>query len=154
MNPAAFYPTSTDILRFLPELILTIGGVVLLVLEALTGDHKDKSSLGYVSIGVVLAAMFAVPVTLANPGVSFNGMIISDGFAAFFRMVTLLVGLFTLLCSTSYLTREKSNSGEFYLLVLFSLAGQGIMASSNELIMVFLGLEIASISSFVLAGFL
>ena len=154
MNPSAFYPTSTDILRFLPELILTIGGVLLLVLEALTGDHKDKSSLGYVSIGVVLAAMLAVPVALANPGVSFNGMIISDGFAAFFRMVTLVVGLFTLLCSTSYLTREKSNSGEFYLLVLFSLAGQGIMASSNELIMVFLGLEIASISSYVLAGFL
>lgn len=154
MNPAAFYPTATDFLRFLPEMILTIGGVLLLVLEALTGDNKDKTSLGYVAIAVVLGAMFAVPVALANPGTSFNGMIVSDGFAAFFRMVTLLVGLFTLLCSTSYLSREKANTGEFYLLVLFSLAGQGIMASSNELIMVFLGLEIASISSYVLAGFL
>ncbi len=154
MNPAAFYPTATDYLRFLPELILTIGGVLLLVLEALTGDNKDKSSLGYLAIAVVLGAMFAVPVALANPGTSFNGMIVSDGFAAFFRMVTLLVGLFTLLCSTSYLSREKANTGEFYLLVLFSLAGQGIMAASNELIMVFLGLEIASISSYVLAGFL
>lgn len=154
MNPAAFYPTATDYLRFLPELILTIGGVLLLLLEALTGDNKDKTKLGYVAIAVVLGAMFAVPVALANPGTSFNGMIVSDGFAAFFRMVTLLVGLFTLLCSTSYLSREKANTGEFYLLVLFSLAGQGIMAASNELIMVFLGLEIASISSYVLAGFL
>ena len=154
MNPAAFYPSATDYLRFLPELILTIGGVLLLVLEALTGDHKDKTKLGYLAVAVVLGAMLAVPVALANPGASFNGMIVSDGFAAFFRMVTLLVGLFTLLCSTSYLSREKANSGEFYLLVLFSLAGQGIMAASNELIMVFLGLEIASISSYVLAGFL
>ncbi|MFN9459802.1 MAG: NADH-quinone oxidoreductase subunit N [Acidobacteriota bacterium] len=154
MSPAAFYPTATDYLRFLPELILTIGGVLLLVLEALTGDHKDKSKLGYLAAAIVVGAMFAVPVALANPGASFNGMIVSDGFAAFFRMVTLLVGLFTLLCSTSYLSREKANTGEFYLLVLFSLAGQGIMAASNELIMVFLGLEIASISSYVLAGFL
>ena len=73
MNPAAFYPTATDYLRFLPELILTIGGVLLLVLEALTGDNKDKTSLGYVAIAVVLGAMFAVPVALANPGTSFNG---------------------------------------------------------------------------------
>jgi NADH-quinone oxidoreductase subunit N len=154
MNPAAFYPSAVDYLRFLPELILTIGGVLLLILEALTGDNKDKTKLGYVAIAIVIGAMFAVPVALANPGLSFNGMIVSDGFAAFFRMVTLLVGLFTLLCSTSYLSREKANTGEFYLLVLFSLAGQGIMVASNELIMVFLGLEIASISSYVLAGFL
>lgn len=154
MNPAAFYPSTTDVLRFLPELILTLGGVLLLLLEAITGDHKDKTSLSYVAIAVVVAAMLAVPVCYGQPGTSFNGMIISDGFAAFFRVVTLLVGLFTLLCSSAYLSREKANSGEFYLLVLFSLAGQGIMVASNELIMVFLGLEITSISSYVLAGFL
>lgn len=154
MNPAAFYPSSVDYLRFLPEIILTVGGVLLLFLEAVTGDHKDKTSLSYVAIAAVLGAMFAVPVAVSSPGEAFNGMIVSDGFAAFFRMVTLLVGLFTLLCSPSYLTREKANSGEFYLLVLFSLLGQGIMVATNELIMVFLGLEIASISSYVLAGFL
>jgi NADH-quinone oxidoreductase subunit N len=154
MNPAAFYPTATDYLRFLPELILTIGGVLLLVLEALTGDHKDKSKLGYLAAAIVVGAMFAVPVALANPGASFNGMIVSDGFAAFFRMVTLLVGLFTLLCSTSYLSRRKSQHGRVLPPRSVLARRPGIMAASNELIMVFLGLEIASISSYVLAGFL
>ena len=89
-----------------------------------------------------------------NPGSGFNNMIVSDGFAAFFRLVVLAVGLLTVLCSTSYLQRENSNTGEFYVLLLFSLAGQCLMAAANELIMVFIGLEISSIASYILAGYL
>ena len=64
------------------------------------------------------------------------------------------VGILTVLTASEYLDREKAHAPEFYALVLFSIAGQSIMASANELIMIFIGLEISSIASYILAGFL
>jgi len=64
------------------------------------------------------------------------------------------VGLLAIFCSTEYLRREGAPGGEFYALILFSIVGQSIMAASNELIMIFIGLEISSIASYILAGYL
>jgi len=81
-------------------------------------------------------------------------MLIVDSFATFFRVLVIAVGLLAVFCSTEYLKRERSPGGEFYALILFSLVGQSIMAASNELIMIFIGLEISSIASYILAGYL
>jgi len=81
-------------------------------------------------------------------------MIIVDGFATFFRGLVIVVGALTVLSSMAYIERERPASGEYYAVLLFCLAGQCLMASSNELIVIFLGLEIASIASYVLAGYL
>ena len=152
---AKFFPQAADMMRFLPETILTIAGTLLLLLEAFKKKDEDSrsmnSTLALIAIGV---AMYGTVLAYQNPGTGFNGMIVSDGFAAFFRLVVLAVGLLTVLCSTSYLEREKSNTGEFYVLLLFSLAGQCLMAAASELIMVFIGLEISSIASYILAGYL
>ena len=109
------------------------------------------STLAAISIGL---AMYGTVVAYDNPGFAFSNMLVSDGFAAFFRFVVLGVGLLTVLCSTAYLEREKSSTGEFYVLLLFSLAGQCLMAAANELIMVFIGLEVSSIASYILAGYI
>jgi NADH-quinone oxidoreductase subunit N len=77
-----------------------------------------------------------------------------DGFATFFRVVVIGVGILTVLSSYHFLEREGAETGEFHALLLFSVAGQCIMVSANELIMIFIGLEISSISSYVLAGYL
>jgi len=151
---AKFFPQTAELLRFLPEIILTIAGTLLLLLEGFKKDEDSRtviSSLTLLSIGL---AMYGTVVAYQNPGLAFSNMLISDGFAAFFRLVVLAVGLLTVLCSTAYLEREKSNTGEFYVLLLFSLAGQCLMAASNELIMVFIGLEVSSIASYILAGYL
>jgi NADH-quinone oxidoreductase subunit N len=81
-------------------------------------------------------------------------MILVDGFAVFFRAVVMGVGFLSILASLSYLDREDSRNGEFYSLILFSLVGQCIMVTSADLIMVFIGLEISSIATYILAGFL
>jgi NADH-quinone oxidoreductase subunit N len=81
-------------------------------------------------------------------------MLVVDGFATFFRCLVISVGLVTVLSSADYLHRERNRGGEFYALILFSIAGQSIMASANELIMIFIGLEISSIASYILAGYL
>lgn len=150
---AKFFPPAADMLRFLPEIILTIAGTLLLLLEAFKKDEDSRSVISTLAAIAIGVAMYGTVVAYQNPGTGFNGMIVSDGFAAFFRLVVLGVGLLTILCSTAYLEREKSSTGEFYVLLLFSLAGQCLMAAANELIMVFIGLEVSSIASYILAGY-
>lgn len=150
---AKFFPPAADMLRFLPEIILTIAGTLLLLLEAFKKDDDSRSVISTLAAIAIGVAMYGTVVAYQNPGTGFNGMIVSDGFAAFFRLVVLGVGLLTILCSTAYLEREKSSTGEFYILLLFSLAGQCLMAAANELIMVFIGLEVSSIASYILAGY-
>jgi NADH-quinone oxidoreductase subunit N len=85
---------------------------------------------------------------------AFGGLVTVDGFATFFRLLVIAAGFLTVLGAVPYLKREGLPAGEYCALILFSLVGQGLMACSNELILMFLGLEISSISTYILAGFL
>ncbi len=151
---AKYFPQTAEMLRFLPEIILTLAGTLLLLLEAFKKDDDSRSAISTLAAVAIGVAMYGTVVAYQNPGLAFSNMIVSDGFAAFFRLVVLGVGLLTVLCSTAYLEREKSSTGEFYVLLLFSLAGQCLMAAANELMMVFIGLEVSSIASYILAGYL
>ncbi len=77
-----------------------------------------------------------------------------DGFATFFRVLVMVVAILTVLPSYRFLDRQNAETGEFHALLLFSIAGQCVVASANDLIIIFIGLEISSISSYVLAGYL
>src|SRR3954451_2655996 len=81
-------------------------------------------------------------------------MITVDGYGTFFRGLVLVVGFLCILISFSYLKREQAQTGEYYALILFSLVGQCVLVTANDLIMVFIGLEISSIATYILAGFL
>src|SRR6185312_15063437 len=70
------------------------------------------------------------------------------------RGLLLVAGFLCVLSSLSYLEREGAQSGEYYALILFSLVGQCILATAGVLIMVFIGLEVSSIATYILAGFL
>ncbi len=153
MPLANFIPTADDYLRYLPEIILTVVGVVIMFLEAVGGERR-KPALGWLAGAGLLAAIWGSVVALGVGGTGFQNMVIVDGFATFFRILVLVIGLLTIVSSTQYLDREKANAGEFHALLLFSIAGQCVMASANELIMVFIGLEISSIASYILAGYL
>jgi len=98
--------------------------------------------------------MWGAVAAYSNPGPAFNNMLVVDGFGTFFRVLVIAVGLLAYFTSTSYLERERAEPSEFYALVLFSVVGQCLMATANELIVIFIGLEISSISSYVLAGYL
>ncbi|MDX1979001.1 MAG: NADH-quinone oxidoreductase subunit N, partial [Bryobacteraceae bacterium] len=148
-----FMPTAADMTRFLPELILTVFATLIMVLEPLTGE-ENKSRLGIIALVGLFGALWGAAVAYSNPGTAFSSMLIVDGFATFFRYLCISVGILTVLASFAYLNREHANSGEYYSLILFSIAGQSVMVSANELIMLFIGLEISSIASYVLAGYL
>jgi NADH-quinone oxidoreductase subunit N len=146
-------PGAAEYARFLPETILAGVATAAMVLEPLTPAPRKKllGSLGLAGLAAALAAAVAQG---WNPGLAFSGMLQVDGFATFFRVLAIGAGILVALCSSSYLRRENAESGEYYALLLYSVAGQCIMVSAHELIVLFIGLEISSISTYVLAGFL
>jgi NADH-quinone oxidoreductase subunit N len=152
--PVSVMPPIDDYIRFLPEMILTLAAALIMIFEVLMPEEKPKSSLGHLSIIAMAVALWATIVASTHPGTAFSGMLIVDGYATFFRALVIAVGILTVLCSYQYLNREHANQGEYYALVLFSLVGQCVMASANELIMIFIGLEISSIATYILAGYL
>jgi NADH-quinone oxidoreductase subunit N len=152
--PASPWPSGAELLRFLPELILCAMGTFVMVLEAIIPEGRPRQGLGYLALASMIAAAFFAITAQASPGTAFHSMLVTDGFSTFFRILVIGVGALTVIASYQYLNREGANSGEYYALVLFSVAGQCIMVTANDLIMIFIGLEISSIASYVLAGFL
>ena len=150
---AEFLPKAVELLRFLPETILTVAGTLLMVIEPLAGQRWSRL-YGHISILGLAAAMAGAVAAYGSPGPAFSGMLMADGFAAFFRVLVIGVGILTVLASYRFLTRENAEAGEYHALILFSVAGQCVMVTASDLIMIFIGLEISSIATYVLAGYL
>jgi NADH-quinone oxidoreductase subunit N len=146
------HPQASEYLRFLPEIILSIVGIAVMMLEAVA--KGKRTYLGVLAlIGIVLAFLGNVW-AYGDRGGAFQNMIVIDGYGTFFRALVLVVGGLCILASFSYLQQENSQTGEYYALILFSLVGQCILCTASDLIMVFIGLEISSIATYILAGFL
>ncbi|MCU1295459.1 MAG: NADH-quinone oxidoreductase subunit, partial [Bryobacterales bacterium] len=148
-----FQPHAVEYLRFLPEIILSLFGIVIMVLEAITGP-RQKSALGYLGLLGLALAFAGNVLAYGDRGQAFQNMILVDSYGIFFRGLLIVVGFLCILFSISYLDRENAQSGEFYSLILFSIVGQCILATASDLIMIFIGLEISSIATYILAGFL
>jgi NADH-quinone oxidoreductase subunit N len=146
-------PSQAELLRFLPELILIICGTILMVLTPLV-KSRPTSLFGNISLLAIFAAIAGAVYSFTDPGMAFNDMLIVDGFATFFRVLVLAVGAMTVLSSYRFLSRDETEPGEFHALILFSLSGQCLMVSANSLIMIFIGLEISSIATYILCGYL
>ncbi|MCJ7577324.1 MAG: NADH-quinone oxidoreductase subunit N, partial [candidate division Zixibacteria bacterium] len=136
----------------LPEIIITFFAILILILEPLLSKNK-KNLLAHLSWIAILLA-FVANLRLWNLiETTFSDMFIVDNFAIFFKFIFLAGSFLIILVSISYLKREEMVHGEYYSLILFSTLGMMLMASSFNLVIIFLGLEIMSISLYVLAGF-
>ena len=87
-------------------------------------------------------------------GATFGGMYIADGYSTFFKIIFFINVILTVLISMKYIAVERVNYGEYYSLILFSTLGMMIMASAADLIVLYLGLELMALSTYVLAGFI
>jgi NADH-quinone oxidoreductase subunit N len=151
--PVSIGFSSTDAIRFLPEIILSVCATLLMVLDPVL-SKRWSNAFGHISILALIGGIAGAIYAYNDPGPAFGGLLMVDGFATFFRVLVMGVGILTVLPSYGFLRREGAETGEFHALLLFSIAGQCIMASANELIVIFIGLEISSIASYVLAGYL
>jgi NADH-quinone oxidoreductase subunit N len=146
-------PNAAEYLRFAPEALLVVVAALFMVLEPLS-KPDGKRRFAALSLVALVAAMFLAVAAGMNPGPAFSNLLVVDSFSTFFTVLVLAVGVFTVLISSNYLELEGHESGEYYSLVLFSIVGQCVMVASNDLIMLFIGLECSSISSYVLSGYL
>ncbi len=150
--PASFVPSAQELLRFAPETFLTVIATLMMVLEPFWREHGRRFAvIAFLALVVAIGLSAAAS---ADPGPAFNNMLMVDGFSTFFRILVFAAGLLVILISANYLRQAGHETAEFYALLLFSIVGQSLMATANELIMIFIGLECSSIASYVLAGYL
>ncbi len=145
-----------DIMRILPEIVLFAFAVLIMVLEPFVGA-SHKKLLGWVGLVGILAGAAAVSCLFLYPwpgmGPAFGGAVAADEFGLYFIYLFLLVAALVILGSLDYLDREHDQHGEYYALVLMGTVGMCFMAASTDLIMIFLALEISSISTYILVGY-
>ena len=142
---------SNDLLHILSLLTLIVTGLALLLVEATRGTRANLSY--YVSLaGILTAAGFAVA-EIGGEGTAFGGMLRIGGFASYFTLLFLTSAFLTILVSREYLTKLNLHRGEYYILIVFATTGMVLMASALDLIIIFLGIELMSVSLYVLAGF-
>lgn len=132
----------------LPEIMMIVLAVGIFIAGAL---FKRKDFFPLISIAGVVAIAFLLP---EYKGIAFDGMFISDGYSIFFKLIFMLNIFFTGLISANYSVIKKENYGEYYCLLLLASIGMMLMASAGDLIVLYSGLELMSLSTYVLAGFL
>lgn len=139
-----------DINAFLPGIIVAVAGLVTILIDAYKDDH---SGIFGVTVTALTAALAVSIIDLFGPGgEAFSGMLVYGGTAAFGSAIVLFGSLFCVMISKEYLVAIEHDFGEVYALILFATTGMLALAGSNDLIMIFIGLETMSICLYVLAG--
>jgi NADH-quinone oxidoreductase subunit N len=141
------------LLGIAPEIALVVGALVILILDASLKERADKWYLSLLSTVTLGAAIFFSIQAWGTTALQMGDMIAVDGFATFVKITLAVFGLLTVWVSRDYLHRDDIEESEFYALTLFAVAGMMLMASSADLIMMFLALETFSLSLYVLVGF-
>jgi NADH-quinone oxidoreductase subunit N len=145
---------STNLLALLPEIVLTAVGVLVMLAEPMIAPGKSRKPLGWLAILGTLAAGAASFYQLQfGTTTAFSGTIQVDAFSIFFQLLIAAVVLVTLLGSLDFFEGPTTHAGEYFALTLFAAVGMMFMSCSVELLMVFVGLEISSISTYIMAGF-
>ncbi|MEI6702360.1 MAG: NADH-quinone oxidoreductase subunit N, partial [Deltaproteobacteria bacterium] len=132
----------------LPEIFLSVLAMVLLLLNVFSPSGK-KSYLAYISFLGIVAAAVLTSIGWGLHIESFSGSVVLDNFATFFKMIFLVAAGLAILISDQYMEREDCNHGELYPLILFTVVGMMLMASGTDLMTIFLGLEVMSVSLYV-----
>jgi NADH-quinone oxidoreductase subunit N len=139
--------------QILPEVILSIFGTVLMVVDPLLPAGNNRRSLGWLAFLGTVAAIAASIYQKTAQGTGWFGMVRVDAFSIFFHVLVIAVSAIVILASFEYLEYQQMRTGEYYSLILFGTVGMALMSSAVELVLIFIALEISSISSYVLAGF-
>ena len=142
-----------ELLGIAPEIALVVGALVILIVDAVIGDGRNKWHLWMLSTITLGLSIFLAAQAWGTNELHLGDMIAVDGFATFVKITLAVFALLTVWLSRGYLHRDGIEESEFYALLLFSVAGMMLMASAADLIMVFLALETFSLALYVLVGF-
>ncbi len=147
-----------QIARILPEVILTLAGVLIMLIDPLLPRSANRKSVGWFSVLAMLAAFAASAWQLhLAPGTAYYGVVQTDAFSVFFHLLICGTVLVALLAAIDSVQSDRNtglhNAGEYFALILFGTVGMLLMTSAVELLLVFIGLEISSIATYILAAY-
>ena len=140
---------SSSISLLTPELILAVGAMVLLMIGVFSGERAYSVVNGLAVLVLIAAGAW---VLTANNGGAFDGAFVSDPFARFMKILTLVGSALTLIMSTGFAREQKFDKFEYPVLVLLATLGMMLMISANDMIALYLGLELQSLSLYVVAA--
>jgi len=143
---------STDLIGASPILVLSAFSVIALVVNAAM-KNSGRVLFGIGTLGIVASAACAAYLFPRNE-TAFSQMVLVGGYASMFDLVFLATAFLTLMLSYPYMQKEEYHFGEYYVLVLLATIGMMMMGSAGDLITIFIGVEIMSVSFYVLAGFI
>ncbi len=137
-----------NLIPVMPELVMTGVAIILLMAELVIKRKETLGFLSLISVGLISYLL------LGSAGTTFGGMFVSDGYSTFFKLIFMANLVLTVLISPKYLQTMRINFGEYYALTLFATLGMMLMASAADIIVLYLGLELMALSTYVLAGFI
>jgi NADH-quinone oxidoreductase subunit N len=137
-----------NLIPVIPEIIITTFASILLLVELFA---QRKAILGYIAIFAAAATLYAL-FGMNSLGDTFNGMFINDNYSLYFKAIFMINVILTVLISLKYIQKENAEYGEYYSLILFATAGMMLMASAKDMIILYLGLELMALSTYILAG--
>ncbi len=146
-------PQGTEYLRILPELVLSFFGIIVMVVDPLLDEERSQKTLGAIALIGTLAALASTFLMAQHPGTAFWNMVRVEGFSVFFHSLVVAIAAVVILSSYEYMAVQRIRAGEYYGLILFGTVGMSLMSSAIELVLIFIALEISSISTYILAGF-
>ena len=146
------FPPLQDLYRVAPELILCFFGMLIMLADPFIAEGR-KRAMGWLGFAGTLVALISLRWAADNQGPAYSGLIRMDAFSLFVHGIVIGVAALAILGSFEYLDQENLQHAEYYALILFATAGMGILASATELVTAFVGLEMSSISTYILAGF-
>ncbi len=134
-----------------PEILLTVLSLLIILLGLLMSE-KSKNMLGYVSAGGLAASLVFILGNMNGVGSFFYNALVIDPLSQIFKLIFVIVSLLAVIASIAYF-RDNRNQDEYYALLLLATVGMMVVASANDLVALFVGFELASMSTYVLAGF-
>ncbi|MGP0592568.1 NADH-quinone oxidoreductase subunit N [Nitrospira sp. T9] len=141
-----------DLVLILPELLIVGMACLILVLDPITPAHK-KDLLAWMSLGILVVGSVVTVTGFGDRVMAFSDLVVVDSYAVFWKMLLYLVSGLTILLSMGYLKEEKIQLAEYYAFVLLALTGMMVMVSGADLLTIYLGIELMSITLYIMAGF-
>ena len=136
-----------------PRLVLSVFGMMIMVVDPLLDEENSQKSLGTIALIGSLAALFRLSGWRNIRAPAFSDMVRVEGFSVFFHFLVIAIAAVVILSSYEYMAVQRIRAGEYYGLILFGTVGMCLMSSAIELVLIFIALEISSISTYILAGF-
>ena len=142
----------TDLTPIIPEIIVLLTAFTVLLVDLFAAKNNRSLTLSVTTIIGLVLAMFAETELHGKDITGFYGTVVADDFSILFEFIYMSVAIMTVFVSRHYIAENEMNFGEYYVLLLTAVSGMMFMTSGLDLLVIFIGLEVMSISSYILVG--